>query len=176
MSTTATETVQQTINRQVEWRPFFTWEYSYSVDSQGRIQFPLDWRPPSGQLDMVAVWLRHKRSGKEHLQLITLDAFSKLSQPNPETGSEEDKEKRQAVQHALARRSFQVGLDKSGRLNLPKKLLERAGIGSEAILLGCGDRIEVWSQDDFEEALEQESELIPEDLRVPRESKGEKGK
>ena len=175
-STATTETVSQTINRQVEWRPFFTWEYAYSVDNQGRVQFPPNWRPPSGQLEMVAVWLRHKRSGKEHLQLLTLEAFSKLSQPNSEALSEDEKERRLALQHAYARRSVQVELDKSGRLNLPKKLLERAGIGSEAFFVGCGDRIELWNEKAFEEACEKESELIPEDLRVSPGADSEKGK
>jgi MraZ protein len=69
-----------------------------------------------------------------------------------------------------------VELDKVGRLNLPKKLLERAGIGAEALFVGCGDRIEVWSEAAFEEALALESDLIPEDLRVPPLTRGEKGK
>lgn len=151
------------------------WEYSYSVDNQGRVQFPPNWRPPSGQLSMVAVRLRHKRSGKEHLQLLTIDAFSKLSQPIPDGATEEEKEKKLAIQHAYARRSVQVELDKNGRLNLPKKLLEKAGIGAEAFFVGCGERIEVWSEEAFDIAMEHEADLIPEDLRVPRDSEGEKG-
>jgi MraZ protein len=163
----STEKTVQVISRETEWRPFFTWEYTYSVDGQGRVQFPPRWRPPSGSLEMVAVWLPHKRSGKEHIRLLTLDAYSRLSQQNAESA---DEDRQLALQRTYARRATAVELDKAGRLTLPPKLLERAGIGAEALFVGCGSHVEMWSEKAFRTACKKEEELVPEDLRIPDDS------
>ena len=42
--------------------------------------------------------------------------------------------------------SFEVDLDSSGRVTLPPPLMSHAGIGKEAVVVGVGDHLEVWSR------------------------------
>ncbi|MBX3101154.1 MAG: division/cell wall cluster transcriptional repressor MraZ [Bacteroidetes bacterium] len=58
-------------------------------------------------------------------------------------------------------RMFQSGatpleLDASNRLLVPKKLAEHAGIDKDLVLIGSGNKIEVWSKEAFEVQLAQD--------------------
>lgn len=46
-----------------------------------------------------------------------------------------------------------VSLDSSNRLLIPKKLAEHAEIDKDLILIGSGNKIEIWSQQRFETQL-----------------------
>lgn len=64
-------------------------------------------------------------------------------------------------QHQLILRKFmedveEVNLDASGRLLIPKKKLEDAGITADIKFLGMGDYIEIW-KNDGETFMDQES-------------------
>ncbi len=48
-----------------------------------------------------------------------------------------------------------ISFDSNGRILLPAKLREIAGIGKKAVLLGQGNKFELWSEERFEDASEQ---------------------
>lgn len=48
----------------------------------------------------------------------------------------------------------QMEIDSVGRINLPKHLLEYAGVSKELVLFCYGDKIEVWSKANYEKELE----------------------
>ncbi len=50
-------------------------------------------------------------------------------------------------------------LDGVGRLLIPKKLLEYAGISKEMILFGYADKIEIWSKEAYEKMLNEEEDF-----------------
>ena len=45
----------------------------------------------------------------------------------------------------------EVEIDKQGRINLPKNLIEFAKIDKECRVIGVSDRIEIWSSERWEE-------------------------
>jgi MraZ protein len=49
-------------------------------------------------------------------------------------------------------------VDASGRVLLPKSLLEYAGIGTEVVLACQFDKIEVWAKDVYDRQLDNEPE------------------
>jgi len=57
--------------------------------------------------------------------------------------------------------SNEVELDAAGRVMLPAKLLEQAGLGREVSLIGVGNRLEVWDRD----AWIAESAELPETVK-----------
>ena len=59
-----------------------------------------------------------------------------------------------ALQRRLFRNTSRINLDASGRLLLPERYRELAGIGQEAVLVGVGARIEIWSPDRWQRFLE----------------------
>ena len=60
-----------------------------------------------------------------------------------------DKEARQFTRFFLAG-AANVEVDKQGRILLPAVLREFAGITKDAVLVGVGSRVEIWSKDRWE--------------------------
>ncbi len=63
--------------------------------------------------------------------------------------------------------AVEVEIDKQGRINIPKTLLEYANIYKECHVIGVSDRIEIWSSEKWEsfaEAAEETFEEIAENM------------
>jgi len=63
--------------------------------------------------------------------------------------------------------AVEVELDKQGRINIPKNLMEYAGLSKECTVIGVSTRIEIWdrsSWDNFYEDTEEHYEEIAEEL------------
>ena len=43
--------------------------------------------------------------------------------------------------------SYDIELDGAGRVMLPAKLLEHAGLTKDVVVAGVGDRLEIWDRD-----------------------------
>ena len=63
--------------------------------------------------------------------------------------------------------AFEVKLDRQGRFVLPQKLRDLARIESEVVLVGAGNRIELWSPERWSEFSEQmdQPEALAESLQ-----------
>jgi MraZ protein len=63
--------------------------------------------------------------------------------------------------------AYEVRLDRQGRFVLPPKLRELAGIGTEVVLVGAGNRIELWSPERWNEVSERmdQPEALAESLQ-----------
>lgn len=48
------------------------------------------------------------------------------------------------------RHTAEAGLDGQGRISVPSRLVEAAGIGREVLFVGAGDVIEMWDPDRYE--------------------------
>ena len=48
--------------------------------------------------------------------------------------------------------SAELDLDAAGRVMVPAKLLEAAGLGKEVAVIGAGNRLEVWDRDAWQQA------------------------
>ncbi|MBS9523943.1 division/cell wall cluster transcriptional repressor MraZ [Litoribacter alkaliphilus] len=73
--------------------------------------------------------------------------------------------KAKALRRVLMARVSEVELDSAGRMLVPKNVLVHAGIDREAVLVGVGRYIEMWSPERFKESQnslseEEEAELI----------------
>lgn len=53
--------------------------------------------------------------------------------------------------------------DKMGRVIVPEELKEYAGIGSEVVIVGAGQFMEIWSPDEWKHALEEVKEHAAQD-------------
>jgi MraZ protein len=49
------------------------------------------------------------------------------------------------LKRIIGSQSFQVPVDKSGRICIPESMAKQAGIETEAVLVGLLDRFEIWS-------------------------------
>ncbi|MBG9979636.1 division/cell wall cluster transcriptional repressor MraZ [Facklamia sp. DSM 111018] len=134
-------------------------EYQHNIDTKGRLIMPAKFRPDLGQQFIVTRGLDGCLFGypKESWEKIE----EKLKQLPL---AKKDARKFTRFFYSAA---TEVEIDKQGRINLPKNLLEFAKIDKECRVIGVSDRIEIWSSelwDDFADDAEENFEDIAEDM------------
>lgn len=130
----------------IRMRSRFRGNYSHAIDTKGRIIIPVKFREALGESIVVT-------KGFDGC----LYAF-----PQEEWEAFEDKLRALPLNNQDARQlsHFFIGSaceaepDKQGRILLPQSLLAHAGIGKEAVVVGMGGRLEIWSAERWERAGE----------------------
>ena len=119
----------------------FMGEYNHTVDAKGRLIVPSKFR---------------EQLGDEFVVTKGLDGCLFVYE-NTEWKILEEKLKKLPLTNANARkinRFFLAGaalceVDKQGRILLPAVLREFAGIEKDAVMVGVGNRIEIWSKESW---------------------------
>lgn len=135
----------------------FIGDFVCKPDAKGRIVLPARFKrimQTAGQ-DCLVV---RKHPLESCLQLIPYEEWlkemavleKKLNGFNP---------KQQRLKRALFRSSAEVNLDGNGRFLIPKRLMDLVGVDGEVILIGVGDRLELWDRVRMEESEPDEEEL-----------------
>lgn len=131
----------------------FKGQFEYSVDNKGRVAIPAKLRAvlsPEARDTFVAT-----RGIERCIYLYPLDYWEgemekRLRELNPYNHEARN------YRRALLRWAEEVTLDKQGRIKLPKRLMEFAGIKDEAILIGSMELIEVWGPEYFNQYVNDE--------------------
>lgn len=130
----------------------FLGEYDVKVDAKGRLKLPSGLKKQLQPEDQGRFVL--SRGIEQHLTLYPLGQWNKIVQEinklNPYV-----KQNREFIRYFL-RGATELSLDGNDRLNLPKKLMEYAGIAKDVILFAHGTKIEVWAQDLYDQMIDQE--------------------
>ena len=120
----------------------FRGEHRHTVDPKGRLIIPSKFREVLGDEFVVT-------KGMDGCLFVFDDpewqAFEEKLRALPMI----DKEARQFTRFFLAG-AASVEVDKQGRILLPAVLREFAGITKDAVLVGVGSRVEIWSKDRWE--------------------------
>jgi len=138
----------------------FRGHFEHSLDAKNRLSIPAKFRAAfaSGVVlakdpeTCVAVW-----TPDTHAEILE----RALGGLNP-MGSEYRK-----LSRFYQGNSFEVDLDSSGRVTIPPPLMSHAGIDKEAVVVGVGDHLEVWSREQWlgeQEGLDQEIREVTERL------------
>lgn len=131
---------------------FFTSEYECKLDSKGRLVLPARIKaqlPDNGGEELVI------RKGFEQCLILYpmvefRKVFSKIS------GLNEFNEEYRKLQRNFLSGVVTVGLDNNGRFLIPKNMLGYARIDKEAMLVGMGNKVEVWNPAIYEKHLIQD--------------------
>ena len=120
----------------------FMGEYNHTIDAKGRLIIPSKFRESLGDefvvtkgMDGCLFVYDNEEWKKFEEKLLSLPMM--------------DKQVRQFTRYFLAG-AASVEVDKQGRILLPAVLREFAGIEKEAVLVGVGSRIEIWSRERWE--------------------------
>lgn len=137
----------------------FTGEYRHTVDDKGRLAVPARFRAELAQGGQVSKWI------DGCVVLHPRDVWVKLAEQIdalPVT----DPNARKLRRH-LYGSAFEVALDGQGRFVLPPTLRDAAGLKAEVVLVGAGNRIELWSPERWNTFSEQmnEPEALAESLQ-----------
>ena len=114
--------------------------YQHNIDAKGRIFVPAKLREKLGDCFIAAAVMDHCVS------LYSMEEWDKLQQglaDMPMTTS------RKLLRH-LSANAVDVQVDAQGRILLPKHLLTYAVLEKEALVLGAGNRAEIWNPDRYE--------------------------
>jgi MraZ protein len=127
-------------------------EYDVRMDDKGRLLFPAGLRkqlPPESQERFVL-----NRGFESCLALYPFTEWQKITAEvnalNPYV------QKNREFIRFFHRGAMELVLDGSGRLLIPKRLQEWAGIGKDVVLSAIANRIEIWSKEKFDTLLTSE--------------------
>jgi len=137
----------------------FTGEYRHTVDDKGRLAIPTRLRAQLAEGGQVSAWM------DGCVALHPSDVWARMT-AQVDALPFTNKHARQ-LRRLLYGSAYEVKLDRQGRFVLPPKLRVSAGIEDEVVLVGAGDRIELWSLERWGEFSEQmdQPEALAESLQ-----------
>ncbi len=116
-------------------------EYHHNIDDKGRLTIPSKFRDDLGEKFVIT------RGLENCLFAYSLEDFQKIVaelQKIPFT----KKDARQFMRFFLSGATT-VEFDKQGRINISSPLISYAELKKECIIIGTGDRLEIWSSDNW---------------------------
>ncbi|HZX72853.1 MAG TPA: division/cell wall cluster transcriptional repressor MraZ [Cyclobacteriaceae bacterium] len=135
---------------------FFTSEYESKLDAKGRLVLPARIKsqlPDSGS-EGGSQELVIRRGFEQCLVLYPMVEFKKVF--SKISGLNEFNEEYRKLQRNFLSGVITVELDGNGRFLIPKNMLSYAQIDKDAMLVGMGNKVEVWSPPIYEKHLIQD--------------------
>ncbi len=121
----------------------FTSTYDSKVDVKNRVSVPAPFRKHLGGDEVVFVWPSFGKSkqclegGSRKLVENLYKSIRKMKPMDP---------RRQALEYGILGECKELQFDGAGgRILLPKKFLDHAGITDEVSFVGLGERFEIWA-------------------------------
>ncbi|MCR5527312.1 MAG: division/cell wall cluster transcriptional repressor MraZ [Lachnospiraceae bacterium] len=134
----------------------FMGEYNHTIDAKGRLIIPAKLREGLGDTFVVTKGL------DGCLAAYTAQSWEKL-QEKLAALPEFSKEAR-AVKRFYLAGAFTAEFDKQGRILLPANLREHAGLIKDVVLVGVGDKVEIWSAEKWRDTAPENIDSIAESL------------
>ncbi|MEO7300053.1 MAG: hypothetical protein ABI042_15920 [Verrucomicrobiota bacterium] len=125
---------------------YYNSSYQHGVDEKRRVQIPAKWRPSRPDTEFTLILWPQAKEGA-CLRVLPPKEMAKLMRDID--GMANGDPKKVAMKRFIGTESTQVSLDKAGRICLPEKMAEAAGIDDSAMLVGLLDRFEIWNPGRF---------------------------
>lgn len=122
---------------------------NHSIDSKGRIVLPAKAREELGETFYVLRCL-----DSPAIQVLTKESYLSI---NKQIAALPLKESRY-LQFTYAGTASSVTPNAQGRIALPLKLREYAGISDTAIVIGMFDHLEIWDEDTYNEFINSDTD------------------
>ncbi|MCL2212611.1 MAG: division/cell wall cluster transcriptional repressor MraZ [Oscillospiraceae bacterium] len=118
-------------------------EYSHSVDPKGRVLLPSKYRDIFGDVVYLA------RTIDDCITAYTAKAWAELT----EKLNSQPSTKLRDYRRRFFSSACDVQVDSAGRILLPPKLREIAGIDKSAKIIGAGEYAEIWNEEVYEKRM-----------------------
>lgn len=131
----------------------FLGSYRYQLDDKGRVSLPAAFRreAPDQRFVLVQAYPPSLSLFPELTWAAVEERFLDLLWHQPDA--------RLWAQKALAS-AVEVEPDAQGRILIPARLQQAAGLDGEALLVGLIDRVEIWNPERFEAAVRERAPLF----------------
>ncbi|TXC78882.1 division/cell wall cluster transcriptional repressor MraZ [Luteibaculum oceani] len=128
-------------------------EYQCKLDAKGRLGLPSGLRKQLGEAEKMGFVL-NRDIFEACLVLYPSEEWKKISKQVAGLN-------RFVKKNAMFIRRFNNGatpveLDASARINMPPRLMEYAGLEKEVIVIGNGERIEIWDKAKYESFMDED--------------------
>ncbi len=148
----------------------FTGTYEHSIDAKNRLAIPAELRDqlhsPDPGTSLETVLLYATLGEGQVLCLYPQDAFERRAAELDR--SELDADQLLEYERLLFSLTRRVEVDKQGRVRLPEQLLKRTGLGSDVVLIGVKDHIEIHDRQRWQDRVERLLAEQPQILMNPR--------
>jgi len=144
-------------------RPVLVGEFDFTLDAKNRIAVPARLRPAF--VDGIYVAKERERC----LGGYSPEAFSERLREEAAATHEGSHARRDAKRFTASNAAHQE-LDRQGRVTLPARLLEYAGITRDVTIIGVEDHIEIWDRRAWAEYLahlEEEADATADEHAAP---------
>jgi MraZ protein len=128
----------------------FKGQYENAIDEKGRVAIPVKMRralTPAANETFTAT-----RGFEQCVFLYPLDRWEEMEEDFRQLNPYQ-RETRDFVR-TITRWAEDVAFDKQGRIVLPRRLMEFAGLSDAAVIIGSIDRIEIWDPRVFAKYVE----------------------
>lgn len=120
----------------------FIGEYHHTIDEKGRIIIPSKFRDELGDSFIIT------RGIENCLFVYSMDNWNKICDKlNSLPFTKKDA---RVFNRFFMSGATSVELDKQGRVNISSPLIQYANISKDCVIIGTGDRLEIWSQEDWD--------------------------
>jgi MraZ protein len=134
--------------------PHFLGEFECKLDAKGRMMIPVALKKQLPEAESEGLVIN--RGFEKHLVIYTRKEWNKIVDDLSKLNSYE-KRTREFIRY-FTRGATELSLDASGRVLLPKALMEYAGINVDVVLACQFNKIEVWAQDAYDTQMDNEPE------------------
>jgi transcriptional regulator MraZ len=134
--------------------PHFLGEFECKLDAKGRMMIPVALKKQLPEAESEGLVIN--RGFEKHLVIYTRKEWNKIVDDLSKLNSYE-KRTREFIRY-FTRGATELSLDASGRVLLPKALMDYAGINTDVVLACQFNKIEVWAQDAYDTQMDNEPE------------------
>ncbi|WP_075572174.1 division/cell wall cluster transcriptional repressor MraZ [Megasphaera coli] len=120
----------------------FMGEYAHTVDAKGRVIMPAKFREELGATFVVT------RGLEGCLSVYTQEAWAQFAESVKKLQA--SKENVRAFKRFLFGSAAELEFDKQGRILIPATLRDYGKLIKDVVVLGTGDKIEIWSKEAYE--------------------------
>ena len=117
----------------------FIGEYHHTIDDKGRIIIPAKFREELGCEFIIT------RGIENCLFVYSIENWNKITDKLNSLPFTK-KDARNFIRFFMSG-ATNVELDKQGRVNVTTPLIQYAGLSKDCVVIGTGDRLEIWSQE-----------------------------
>ena len=136
-----------------------TGTYEHTIDAKGRLFIPAKLRDELGDTFYLAVGV------DACLAIYPMETWNRFTEKFASLPMSQSRAMRPLFANAA-----KCEPDSQGRIVIPQKLRQYAGLGKEAVIIGVNDRAEIWSADAWH--AQEEEEMTPEKMSACLEALG----
>lgn len=129
----------------------FRGNFEHSIDERGRVAIPSKYRDEFPKDRTVII-----PAPEGCLRVFPEAAFQLMSDENAAVPATTPEGRR--LRRLFDGRSYDVELDRQGRILIPAQLRQRAGLNGAVVIAGAREYLEIWSPEVYEKEM-QEAEL-----------------